>query len=153
MSDSVIDKARKRMGARRSQRVGSDAELVVRSRLITKGLTLVERIHVGWRKVGHGPTARYVRCAPVSGDWRAVARGGLSVLVECKYRSDADRLIFSDLEPHQVAALSMHHEAGGISLLAWIHPLGVHVMRWCPPGFARGSSIDHGTAAAHEWMP
>lgn len=145
--------AQRRMNARRSQRVGADAENVVKSRLILKGLAMVERISVGWT-LTRGPGGKILGGtpnAPVSGDFRAVAAGGQSVLVEVKWRPDVLR--FSDLEPHQRRALDAHHAFGGLSLLAWVHLGGVAIMVWPLPTFARGSSITAADAAALEWKP
>jgi hypothetical protein len=146
--DAALAKAKKRIAARRSKVLGNGGEFIVRARLIASGLRMVEQIHTGYRRIGD----RWVPCGRVSGDWRAVAPGGRSVLVEAKTRS-GDRLTYADLKPHQRAALDAHHEAGGLSLLALCHPTGVVLMAWPVEGFRRGSSLTIDEAKAQGWKP
>ncbi len=152
---TVIQQVRSRLAHRRSKVIGNAAELVVRSRLLLKGLVMVERIEVGWTLV-RGPGGKIIGATPndkVSGDWRALAPGGISVLVECKYRAACTRLTFSDLQPHQRLALDAHHAFGGLSLLAWVSPAGVRLLRWPVPGFVAGSGLADADAASLEWKP
>lgn len=159
---TVIEKVRRRMAARRSKVIGNGAELVIRSRLILKGLRMPERIETGW-DITRGPGGKIVGASPlakVAGDWRAVwsrilppfGTVGQSVLVEVKYRTEP-RLAFSDPKPHQREALDTHAEAGGLSLLAWVWPGGVAIMRWPIPGFVRGEVLTREQAAELEWNP
>jgi hypothetical protein len=76
----------------------------------------------------------------VSGDHRGVLLGGRSILAETK-SMHGDRLMFSDLRPHQPERLTEHAEAGGISLLIWASEYGTFTMRWPVPGFKKGTSI------------
>lgn len=125
-----------RMKARVSQRRGANAELLVALRLRGMGFHMVEKIEVGWKKIG----GRWLRAAKVSGDFRAVGQGGRSCLFEVKFR--ADRLRWNDLEHHQVRALDAHANAGGASFLVWVHHAGLEVMPWPCVGFGPGCSID-----------
>ncbi len=70
---------------------------------------------------------------------------GLAMLCEVKRRPQ--RLCFSDLETHQVAALDNHAAAGGISLLAWVHQIGVEIVRWPIVAFRKGDSLTREHAA------
>lgn len=109
-------------------------------RLRALGLVMVERIETGWmpqrrkgRIIGAKPMAK------VAGDFRGLVPGGLSVLVEVKFRPD--RLMFSHLADHQLQALKEHTRHGGLSLLGWAWDGGNSVMRWPVPGFVPGEAI------------
>jgi len=111
---------RRRRG-RMAQHVGEVAEVHVGGWMAAR-FCLVERVRVGWR-IRRGPGGRILDAHPlekVSGDWRAVAAGGRSVLMEVKCRPAAERLEWSDLEQHQHRALLAHATAGGLSLVAWV---------------------------------
>ena len=125
--DHGIARLQRSAAAKRRQQVGAAAEHLVEHRLRAMGLVLVEKVEVGCRVV----RGQRIYTKPVSGDFRAVAPGGRSVLVEVKAR-DTDRLATSDLETHQRRLLTEHAEAGGASLLAWFRPdLGELVlMEW-----------------------
>jgi hypothetical protein len=78
----------------------------------------------------------------VVGDFIGIMPNGIAVLCETKRREE-DRLAWSDLEKHQVEALSEWHECGGLAILAWVHPAaGVLLLPWGGlPGFRSGTSI------------
>jgi len=133
---AVIAKILRRQKARRSQRVGADAQGVVAQRLIAMGFKQVCPIEVGWVKV----RGRWIRGKKVAGDFRAVGPGGRSVLVEAKYRSESV-LTWSMVKPHQRRALDVHHAAGGMSLLAWACPQGVQILLWPVEGFGPRKSL------------
>ena len=114
-------------------------------RLRALGLVMVERIETGWmpqrvkgRIIGAKPMAK------VAGDFRAIVPGGLSVLVEVKYRPGS--LLYSALADHQLCALNEHARYGGLSLLGWAWHGGNAVMRWPVPGFVPRSSISRDQA-------
>jgi hypothetical protein len=127
--------------ARGNQRRGEDAQQVARLRLIGMGMSLVEMVatptkarYAGGKLIGLKYTSK------VSGDIRAVLPPlGKSVLCEVKQRPE--RLVFSDLYPHQVDALDTHAAAGGLSLLAWMHLGGLEIMPWPVPGFRSGDAM------------
>lgn len=131
----------RRLKASGSQQWGAAAQLIAMQRMRLMGFGMVEEIHTGYRKLA----GRWVACKKVSGDIRAVAPGGVSVLVEVKFRPD--RLAFSDLTGHQVMALTEHHRVGGMSFVCWVHlPGGVlqaDLMRWPIAEFQPRSSITH----------
>ncbi len=121
----------------RNRALGDAAEWQVRRHLALAGYRCIERIETGWRVHRDHRTGRIVGATPlakVSGDFRAVAPDGRAVLVEVKQR---ERLIWSDLEDHQVKALNEHAKAGAIALLAWVRPEGggLTVHPWPIPGF------------------
>lgn len=141
MNQAEIDQAQRKQRARGSKQRGDAAQLVTRNRLIAMGMILVETVatpvkarFAGGKLVGIGYTAK------VSGDIRAVLPPlGVSVLCEVKQRPE--RLCFSDLYEHQVAALDAHAAAGGVSLLAWMHRGGLEIMRWPIVAFRKGDSL------------
>ena len=131
-----------RMRGKRNQSKGVVGECIAARVLKSMGLRCIRAIYTGWtikrnregKIVGASPTGQ------VAGDYNAVAPGGISVLVEVK-KKDEDRLVYSTLEPHQHKALYDHHEAGGISLLVWVHENIPYVMRYPIDGFKPRSSI------------
>lgn len=134
--------AKRRMEQRARQRHGADAEVVVRARLISAGFAMVERIETGHRRCG----MRWVPCARVAGDFRAVGAGGQSVLVEVKARPH--RLPYSAIETHQSVALSLHALVGGLSLLAWVGADGIALMDWTTVRLVPGDSLSWADAVA-----
>lgn len=136
-------------------KAGAKAEEIVALRLQAMGLLCVQKIETGWRiHRAQKPDGRgglrstIVGASPirnVAGDLRAVVpKSGRSVLVEVKKR--ADTLAWNDLEVHQRANLTAHHQAGGISLVAWVPKWGVAIMRWPIVGLKPGSPLHWTTA-------
>lgn len=132
--------ARRRIQGKKNVAMGAAAEFLVKRALERLGFGQLCRIETGWRvmrvkgrMIVRGPMAK------VAGDWRAVGKNGQSVLVEVKHR--AEKLIYSDLESHQVRALDEHHALGGLSLLAWVHDQGAIIMRWPIPLLVPRSSL------------
>jgi hypothetical protein len=111
---------------KRSQRTGTHGESLARWALESYGVCQVCRIETGWRVKRQGKRiVGAVPMAKVTADWRGVwpLPGyewplGASVMAEAKERSD--RLVFSDLEPHQHKALAEHARLGGLSLVVAI---------------------------------
>ncbi len=135
------------ISGKHSQRLGADAEALVRSALDRAGLRFIQRVETGWRRIGD----TWRPAAKVAGDWRAVGPAGVSVLVESKWRGDS--LPWSALEPHQHLALDEHAAAGGWSVLAWAGPrrgmVAVRLMSWSnllAAGFGPGRAIDDAMA-------
>jgi hypothetical protein len=79
----------------------------------------------------------------VSGDWRGILPGGMSVLVEVK---TVERLMYSEFADHQVDALNKHHAAGGLSLIGWVCGSENFVLRWPVPSFVPRTSLAIETA-------
>jgi hypothetical protein len=149
IDDATVRQIQISQQQRRRKQRGNVGEAIVRHRLHAAGFGMIERIHTGYRKVGD----RWVPSARVSGDFRAVAPGGISVLVECKVR---DRVLsWSDLELHQRDALTHHHSLGGISMLAWIHLPDTDLLRWPIAGFGPGTPLrpEDVIARALRWQP
>lgn len=120
----------RRLAGKRNRAAGAAAEQLVAAELIRIGYRFVERCHTPWR-IARNAQGRIVGATPmekVSGDFRCLTEAGRSVLVEVKYRPS--RLVYSDLEPHQWAALQAHDAAGGLSLIAWVHQGGIRILQW-----------------------
>ena len=142
---SAVDAARRKVKAKRSQLLGSWGQRVAAMHLRMLGFQCVEEIHTGTSMV------RGVRrfSKPVSGDLRAVYEGR-AVLVEVKVRPD--RLVASDLEPHQREALFDHTAAGALALVAWVRPgAECALMAW--PCFPDGNGLSWEDALAKRWRP
>lgn len=150
MIDQVlIAKIQRSQRARASVQRGAAGEAILAQRLRAAGYLMVERIQTGFVRRGD----RWLPGERVAGDFRAIAPGGISVLVESKMRDE--RLIWSDLERHQVAALDEHHRCGGISFLGWIHLPEVDLLRWPVAGFGPGQAITEADVLdrALRWKP
>lgn len=137
------------------RQTGTKAEEIVALRLVSLGCVQVQRIETGWRihraqkaDGKGGMRSVIVGASPirnVAGDLRAIVPvSGRSVLCECKKRPDA--LGWHDFEDHQRASLTAHHQAGGISLIAWVASAGISVMRWPVVGFMPGHPLKWPTA-------
>jgi hypothetical protein len=130
---------------RLSQWHGEVGEFMVRGRLTSWGLLMVEKIHVPW-KIIRGANGVIVRAVPlekVSGDFRAMMPGGRSVLCEVKSREDGP-LSLSDFEDHQHRALIAHAAGGGLSLVAWCRPAACMIFERrdaIAAGWAKGSPL------------
>ncbi len=126
---------------RRNRKAGYSSEEAAAAQLRAMGFRMVEPIQTGWRVV-RDRQGRIVRAFPlekVSGDIRAVAPGGRSVLVEVKER---DRnLRWSDFEPHQRQALDEHAALGGLSLVVWLYQGQFYVLHWPISDFGPRKSI------------
>jgi hypothetical protein len=113
----------RRMRAKRSRAEGRRGEQLVEHRLRALGIAMVEKINV--ERLQIGKKALYAK--RVSGDFRGIlAPNGRSVLVEVKARPD--NLSRADLAKHQHAALHLHAQAGGLSLVAWVRGVEVAIM-------------------------
>ena len=138
---------------RRNRKAGYSSEEAAAAQLRALGFRMVEPIQTGWRVVRdrHGRIIRAYPLEKVSGDIRAVAPGGKSVLVEVKAR---DRnLRWSDFQPHQRQALDEHAALGGLSLVVWLHQGDFYVIPWPIPGFGprRSITVDRArTLAIHD---
>ena len=131
----------KRIQGKRNRAKGEIGELIASRALNRLGYKYIRRIHTPWRI--HRVKGRIVSATPmeaVGGDFRAVGPDGISVLAEVKMR-DTETLTYSTLEQHQRASLYEHHEAGGLSLLIWVHQRIAYVMCWPIEGFKPRSSI------------
>ena len=97
-----------RRGGKHSEKIGKLAEKICATRLRELGI-IAEKIEPARTRDG-----KYLR--QCSGDfWGILPPTGRSVLVEVKYRRRPLRI--SDFQPHQIAALRMHADAGGLSLI------------------------------------
>lgn len=133
--------------ARFSQRRGAATEAVTGLRLRFLGFGLICRINTPTKAI----RGKRIFSGTCEGDWRAVGPGGISVLIECKYRPE--RLVFSDLEAHQWSRLDEHLKLGGLSLLAWQCRTGLFVLPWNilrAQGFAKGEGIGAEWAERHQ---
>ena len=112
-----INEARKKIIGKRSQSKGVHGEALARMALERYGAQQICRIETGWR-VKRGPGGKIIGATPigkVAGDFRAIDRSGKSIMVEVKERDDS--FTYSDIEDHQHAALKLHADNCGISLL------------------------------------
>jgi hypothetical protein len=127
MNADPMARALAKIRGRSSQRKGTHGESLARWALESFGVRQVCRIETGWRVKRAGKRiVGAVPMAKVTADWRGIWpligyewRRGTSVMAEAKERSD--RLVYSDLEPHQHAALAEHHSHGGLSLVVAIY--------------------------------
>ena len=130
--------------SRSEDRIGKYGQRVVASILSSLGVLMVEPIGTPIKAIPHPRLRGYYRVIweeTVSGDHRGILPGGRSVLAETKTILDRN-LQWSDLRPHQPIGLTQHADAGGLSLLVWVHSSGVYVMKWPVPGFGPGTSIN-----------
>ncbi len=121
------------------QRRGAETEERVERALRARGFALVEKVEVPFGTTQDG--VRFAR-RKVSGDFRAVGPGGLSVLVESK--AYPDRLPHSAFKPHQIESLRAHHAAGGITEVAWTDGEVLRFIPWAAfeaVEFVKGSSV------------
>lgn len=119
----TADQLLRRLRAKRSRAEGRRGEQLVEHRLKALGVTLVEKVNVERRQIGK--KALFVKA--VSGDFRGLLHPyGRSVLVEVK--TEAETLSLSDFEKHQLDALELHQQAGGVSLVAWVRGVEVYIM-------------------------
>lgn len=116
--------------SRENRQAGETAEAIAKRALIAAGYLMVERVHTPWGVVRRGK--RIVSAYPkskVSGDFRAIGPGGLSVLAECKDRKNG-KLSLSNFEDHQIEALDVHARLLGISLIAWVYNGKCKLLLW-----------------------
>ena len=146
------DQARKlaKLKGHKSKSLGEVGELIARRALIDLGYAFIHRINTPWiiKRGANGKILSAHAGNKVAGDWRAVhPASGRSILVEVKLR-DSDTLAYSDLEKHQHRSLHEHHEAGGTSLIVWVHERVPYVLRYPVEGFKPRSSIKIADAVA-----
>ena len=138
---------------RAQQKQGDVGQGVAALALSLAGVLQVEKIGTPVRLIPV-PSARpnvyqVIFGEKVSGDHRGILPGGRSVLAETKTH-DEPTLPWSMLRPHQPERLTAHHDAGGLSLLVWVHCDTAYILRWPVPGFGpRGSiALDYAKRAA-----
>lgn len=110
-----------RLAAQRSVKRGKHGEAIAHRLLDIIGVRQIVHIETGWRVV-RMPGGRIINAVPlakVPGDWRGIMPGGRSVMAEVKERKAV--LVYSDLEPHQHAALLEHNAHGGLSLVVVVY--------------------------------
>lgn len=120
---------------------GEQGQDLVEVALVARGFKMIEAVHTPWRVIRK--MGRIVGAFPVkkvSGDFRAVTTGGVSVLVEVKGR-DGRNVPWSAFEDHQREALSDHAACGGISLVACVRDGEIKFYDWPVPGFGPGKSL------------
>ena len=123
---------------------GELSQDIVAAHLRVKGYRMIEPVYTPWRVIRKmGRIVGAVPVRKVSGDFRAVAPGGRSVLVEVKGRDDG-KLPWSAFAPHQRAALDEHAEAGGSSLVAFVRGSDVMIYPWPIEGFGPKKSLTWG---------
>jgi hypothetical protein len=125
-----------------NRKAGNAGEAIAAMELSRRGVEFVEPIRTGWGIV-RGKGGRIVDAFPiekVSGDLIGIIPH-TGQFVRAEVKTTDGRLPYSQLEPHQHAALQRHHELGGLSLLVWVHDGVVSVMRYPVAGFAPRKSI------------
>lgn len=134
---------------KQARSAGKAGEALTKAALYAAGYRFIERVHTPWKVLRRpDPDAkggsRIVGAVPedkVSGDFRAVdPRTGRSVLCEAKFDGE-DRVIWSDLEEHQIAALNEHSRCGGESLFSAVIGGRAWLLRWPIQDFGPGCSI------------
>ena len=142
---------------RANRNQGEIGQDIARYTLKQMGIEMVEPVYTPWKVLFKtvGGRRKVVEAFPlqkVSGDFRGVAPGGRSVLVEVKSRTTRDTLRWSDLEPHQRDALQEHCDWGGLSLVCWVIDSGeCLVMEWPIPGLQKGKSTTWDDAVGIQW--
>ena len=106
---------------------------------------MVEKIGTPVRlfKYGKEPMIyRVIFGEKVSGDHNGIMDDGTRVLTEVKTIMEGN-LIWTKLAKHQPARLDLNKRYGGISLLVWVHTMGVFVMDWDfpTPDFKKGKGL------------
>lgn len=150
-----------------SRATGEQGEQVIMAALAALGFVMITKVANTWhitkivqrRQPGErapGEVLAWVVSARVEGDYRAIdPQTGKSVL--CEVKAAPGRLQHSRLKDHQRGALDEHHEAGGISLLAWVDTeymqWGTYVMRWPIQGFVKYTSLTPDQAREHDIQP
>lgn len=127
-------------------RRGMDTETLVMLRMRTAGLRSIEKMNPEFKVDHHTPSGQVVGKfnKNVSGDFHAIAEGGRAVHVEVKstHGKDADRLIFSRIESHQLKAMNEKHAQGALVILAWARiGYGAKLMIWPIDGFVARTSL------------
>jgi len=148
------DNAEARLRGKRSKNKGDQGEMIARRALIDMGYLFIRRIATPWiiRRDRNGKVIGAKAGDKVAGDWRAVhPETGWSVLAEVKLR-DNPTLQYSTLEDHQHRSLAEHSEAGGISLLIWVHDSTPYVLPYPIEGFKPRSSITIEQAKELNWL-
>ena len=137
------------------KRGGDAAEALVRADCVRRGFVMIEQVHTPFGVTKDG--RRYAK-EKVSGDIRAVnpirvrlsptveVDLGVSVLIEVKKRDKT--LAWSDLAhsdgSHQSEELDRHHNAGGITEVAWVDRGVLRSISWSrfrEIGFGPGLSV------------
>ncbi len=148
-SDALKARMERSVRGRANKRAGDLAEKYIAARLRDLGLWQVERRETGWRI--QRARGRVVGATPkekVSGDFSAVAPGGLYVHVEAKNHLHPDEpLSLSDFDTHQLAALNIYASLA-IALVAWMSASRIALLRWPITGFEKGSPLSWDAAAA-----
>ena len=133
----------KQAAGKRSRDIGAAGEQLTRFALQRAGLAEIERVHTPFR-IHRNSAGKVENVSPmekVSGDFRAIdPETGKSVLCEVKTRA-GDRILWSDLEEHQVRALDAHAKHGAIALLSVVLSDKAILLRWPVSGFGKGKSI------------
>lgn len=136
-----LEIARASILGKRSQAKGRHGESFARWALECYGVRQVVRIETGWRVKRVG--GRIVGATPmerVTADWRGVwPTTGCSVMAEAKERGD--RLVWSDIKPHQHKALAEHDKLNALSLVVVVYEdRTVAILRYPCPVLQRGKA-------------
>ncbi len=134
--------------SRRNAKRGNKTEEIAGRYLKSLGFLFVEPIERAWiiiRKYDpKRKKSRITGAVPkkkVSGDFTAIEPGtGRYVHIEVK--SMHDKIMWSNLEPHQIEALNDKHKAGALCLLVWVRsPIEIKAMEWPVFGFGPRKSV------------
>ena len=135
--------------------IGKAGQNTARAVLSGLGLEFIEPVGTPVKLIPYRHTMRkdvyqVIFGEKVAGDHRAMLPDGTSILIEVKTIMDRN-LQWSDLREHQPGKLQRHAELNGLSLIVWVHSLGVYVMRWPIEGFGPGKGIaPHQAAIFHD---
>lgn len=140
-------KTEKRLKNKRNQKRGQRGQEIAALALERAGFSCVRPIETGWRVIQRFDPKRkqmvVVKAWPrekVDGDFTAVEPGsGRAVRVEVKAREG--KLLWSDLEAHQVEALDAIVAVGGIGLIAWVCGMECRLYRWPVGSWGPGKSM------------
>lgn len=141
---TFADHQRSVITGRNNQRNGETSERYVEFALGKLGLVNIHKIETGYKvkRIG-GKIISAKPIAKVQGDFTAMTKEGLAVLVEVK--RSKDKLSLSNLAPHQILNLNRTVEFNGIAILAWHEPAACgftpFLMRWPIDGLEKGTTL------------
>ena len=134
---------KKRESGRKTQKRGADGEKIADAALAEYGVKMIRKVGKDVSIIPIDPRKAIYRVhfvGKLEGDRRGIIGNGRSVLVEVKNIS-GDRLTYSEVKPHQHAALQEHHDLGGLSLLVWVHNKEARVYEYPIEGYKPRTSL------------
>jgi len=131
-----------RIRGKQNAKTGIFGEAMAERWLWSQGFKCVSSIETGWRiRRVNGKIVGAKQKVKVAGDFTAMTKTGRFVFAEVKVRGSG-KLLFSDLEKHQVEALDERVKYGALCLLIWImSPTELKALQWPIAGFKKNNSL------------